>query len=164
MALAIRLRDRGHGVKLAVPVSSTSYAEGLGFQVFPCRPDITPQFVRTNAESYSTAFSPLPAKHQAASPARFEDLSEICRDADVLVAAWFPAVSALLREFFRIPWIQGHPTAGTLWHPSHERDFQILESGAADSPEDDFLRVMYTEWLAVRNQLGVEPISDLTGY
>src|ERR1700733_1532988 len=109
VALATRLRDRGHGVRLAVSVSLTSYAEGFGFPVFPCRPDITPQFVRANAASYSTASSHLPAKHQAASRARFEDLSEICRDADALVAAWFPAVSALLREFFRIPWIQGQP-------------------------------------------------------
>ena len=164
VALATRLRDRGHGVKLAVPVSLTSYAEGFGFPVFPCHPDITPQFVRANAASYSAASSQLPAKHQAASRARFEDLSEICRDADALVAAWFPAVSALLREFFRIPWIQGQPTAGTIWHPSHERDFQILESGTAASSEDEFLRVMYTEWLALRDRLGREPISDLTGY
>ena len=164
VALATRLRERGHGVTLAVPVSLTSYAEGFGFPVFPCRPDITPQFVRANAASYSTASSQLPARHQAASRARFEDLSEICRDADALVAAWFPAVSALLRELFRIPWIQGQPTAGTIWHPSHERDFQILESGTAASSENEFLRVMYTEWLAMRDRLGLEPISDLKGY
>lgn len=166
LELARALHQRGHAVRLAMPPTTMHYAAGAAFAVLPCSPDITPEFVRANAAGFSLADRTaiqLPPTAARSLDRRFQELTAACWGANALVAAWFPTISALLRETLGIPWIQAQPTAGTLWYQSHEREFAILESGNAESL-DPWHGFFFRHWRELRQSLGLKPLKSLQGY
>jgi len=115
MALAAELRDHGHEPLLAFAPPYEAYVRKLGFDYAPVGLDL--DYVKLQREDTADALKgidPLDTlrdslpKLQQMLPQMFEELSQACRDADVLISGHLQPVSRMLHELTGIPFVSVH--------------------------------------------------------
>jgi sterol 3beta-glucosyltransferase len=111
LALGQELKELGHSVILAAPPNFQPMAEGLGIEFAPVGPFWENQWA--SELSMRMVNEPDPTRQwriffegfSFAVPAMFRDLSNVCEEADALVASCYSFAAHMVQESLRIPFI-----------------------------------------------------------
>jgi sterol 3beta-glucosyltransferase len=114
-ALADELRKHGHHPVLALAPAYASYAAQFGFEFVPIGLDLDyPKLQRKDTEDALNGVDPLSTLQDSLTrltamlPQIFSELSEACREADVLISGHVQPASRMVHEVTGIPFASVH--------------------------------------------------------
>jgi UDP:flavonoid glycosyltransferase YjiC (YdhE family) len=115
LALAVELRRHNHRPVLALAPYFARYVEKLGLEFIPVGPDLNyPELQRRETTAVMRGVNHLEMMPGSLDildsmlPQLFSDLSDACRDADVLISGQLQMASRMIHELTDIPFVSIH--------------------------------------------------------
>ena len=149
IGLGRRLQARGHDVLLAVHSALHAFVRQAGLPVAPCGPAFGPDEARRPPVTPEGSSLPQAELQKWESllrdvPAKYRDLADACKGADLLVAHSFHYAALLVHDQLEVPWVCVSLLPGQFQHfdarpsaqPAPRADLNVLASSRHFSTVD----------------------------